>query len=179
MPDQQAVSVMVAEAVKERIIAGADSLTETEYTVRRSYLEWDLDLKGLEKSELSDGEMLTIDVVAHTTDQETELSSRDTNRFTVPIDIAVRRKFGENEKDKTTGRIKIKEIDRYVLLIQELHLMFTAKRLVQVDFPYSVWDGEKGGTRILANPDRDHLRELKQFTGIVRVFLRADVKLNG
>lgn len=178
MPEKQAIAVQVAEAVKARIIAGADKLTQTNYTVRRSYLEWDLDLKGMESSELSDTEMLLIDVVAHSTQQETELSARGKNRFTVPIDIAVRRKFGDNEKDKATGRIKIEEIDRYVLLIEELHLMFTAQSLAN-DFPYSVWDNDKGGTRILANPDRDHLREMKQFTGIVRVFLRADVNLNG
>lgn len=178
MPDKQAISVLVAEAVKDRIIAGADRLTETQYTVRRSYLEWDLDLKGLEHADLQDDEKLLIDVVAHSTLQETELSARGKNRFTVPVDIAVRRKFGELEKDRTTGRIKIEEIDRYVLLIEELHLMFTATSLAD-DFPYSVWDNDKGGTRIVVNPDRDHLREMKQFTGIVRVFLRADVGING
>lgn len=179
MPDKQAVSVQIAEAVKDRIIAGADALTERDYTVRRSYLEWDLDLVGLENDTQRADEKLSIDVVANSVSQETELSARRLNRFTVPIDIAARRKFGESDKDRATGRIKIEEIDRYVLLVEELHLMLTATKLVEANFPYEVWDNDKGGTRILVNPDRDHLRELKQFTGIVRVFLRADVKLNG
>jgi len=176
---KQAVAVRVAEAVKARIEAGADSLTERDYTVRRSYLEYDLDLNGLESAALADSEKLLIDVVAHSTLQESELTARNVVKFIVPVDIAVRRKFGDADHDRSTGRIKVEEIDRYVLLVEELHLMLTSARLVAVDFPYAVWDNDKGGTRIVVNPDRDHLRELRQFTGIVRVFLRVDEALNG
>lgn len=175
MMGETAVCVAIAEAVKDRI-ESATALTSREYTVRRSYLEWDLELKGLEKAELQEAEKLLIDVVAHSTDQQVELSARGVLRYTVPIDIAVRRKFGESEKDLATGRIKVEEIDKHVLLVEELHKMFTTYRLG--DFPYAVWDNEKGGTTILANPHRDHLRELRQFTGIVRVFLRSDVRLS-
>lgn len=177
MPESQAISVKVAEAVKARIIAGADSLTERDYTVRRSYLEWDLDLKGLENAELSDSEKLLIDVVAHETDLTTELAARGSFKFVVPVDIAIRRKFGEGEVDKSTGRIKLEEIDRYVLLVQEMAVMFSKYKLT--NFEFTVWDNTSDGMRILANPLRDHLREMRQFTGIVRVWLRADVSFNG
>lgn len=177
MPEKQAITVAVAEAVKARIIsAGPQSLTERYYTVRRSYLEWDLELKGLENAGLQEEEKTLVDVVSHTTLQQVELSSRGKGYFTVPIDIAIRRKFGDTEKDLETGRVKVEEIERYVLMVEELHRMFLAMSLAD-DFPYSVWDNDKGGTLILVNPDRDHLREMRQFTGIVRVFLRADVSI--
>jgi len=177
VPEKKAITVTVAEAVKDRIVSlGPMKLTERDYTVRRSYLEWDLELKGLDKAELQEEEKTLVDVVAHSTLQEVELSARGKGQFTVPVDIAIRHKFGEQQNDATTGRIKVEEIDRYVLMVEEMHRMCMATSLTD-DFPYSVWDNDKGGTRILVNPDRDHLREMRQYTGIVRVFLRADVSI--
>lgn len=172
----QAVSVAIAEEVRKRI-RSANTLSERDFTVTRSYLEWDLELKGLENAGLQEVDKLLIDVVAHTTEQQVELSARDVLRYTVPIDIAIRRKFGEDKKDQETGRIKVEEIDKLVLLTEEVHGLFIPARLTE--FPYHVWDNDKGGTQIVVNPHREHLRELRQFTSIVRTFLRADRNLNG
>jgi hypothetical protein len=171
-PTEQAVAVAIAEAVKGRIQT-ATELNHRDFTLRRSWLEWDLELKGLDDSNLADNERLHVDVVAHSTEQETEHVARGVVKYTVPVDIAVRRKYGQDQMDLDTGRIKVEEIDADVLFTQKLHLLFLPIRMG--DFPFSVWDSDKGGTKLLANPHRDLLREVGLFAGIVRVYLRADV----
>lgn len=166
-----AVAVQVAESVVA-MVENSVSLTTREFTARRSYLEWDLDLKGLDSPELSSDEKLLIDVVAHTTGQEIEPGDRGSVRFTIPVDIGVRKKFGDTELDQTTGRVKLEEIDGLVLLVEQIALLFVLQRLP--DELETVYDDNKGGVKILANPLRDHLREMNQFTGIVRVYLRVD-----
>ena len=82
-------------------------------------------------------------------------------------------KQNDDLKDKDT-RSK-RGIDGLVLLVQELHLMFTKQRLAETNL--AIWDAENGGTNILVNPDQKHLRENRQFTGLIRIFFRADAPL--
>lgn len=176
-----AIATQIAEQVKSRIdSARMGELTTNVFELQRSYAEWDLELTNMDRVELREEEKLFVDVVAHTTEQEIEVAARGGKaRFTVPIDIAIRRKFGTDKQDQETGRIKVDVIDGLVLLTQEIYLLFLQQRLSAQSFPYSVWDGEKGGVRIVACPITEHLRNLRQFTSIVRVFLRADVSIDG
>lgn len=172
MPDD-AVQVAVAKAVTAMIAANDFGVP---FTAERSYADWELKLDAMDLLELQqDIDKLRVDVVAHTTQQRTELTSRGIVKYIVPVDIAVRRKFGTDKQNDETGRIKIEEIDQLVKLVEDIHLLFTPQRLTEFD--YAVWDGEDGGTSIVVNPDQKLLREKRQFTGIVRIFFRADVKL--
>lgn len=173
-----AVLVTVAKAVTSRIAAAVaeGEFGTAVFTPERTYADWDLELTNIDALDLRDSDKLHVDVVSHTTQQATQLSSRGTIQYTVPVDIAVRRKFGTDKTSDDTGRVAVEEIDKLMLLVQQLHVLFTAQRLVQ-DFEHAVWDNAAGGTNIVAAPVRQHLRELRQFTGIIRIFFRVDVKL--
>lgn len=173
-----AVATQIAEQVYNRLYnAQNGELVVDQFDLERSYAEWDLDLTNIDRAELRDEEKLFVDVVAHTTEQQVEANTRGGSvRFTVPIDIAIRRKFGQDKQDPTTGRIAIEHIDQLVLLTQQIYLLFLQQRLSTTNFPYTVWDAEKGGTSIVVCPIKDHLRNMRQFTSIVRTYLRADAK---
>ena len=169
------IAAAVAQAVVDKIQASA---LEHDFTPERSYADWELKLENMDLLDLRDIDKLHVDVVAHTTQQQQDVSARGMARFIQPVDIAVRRKFGQDKQKEDTGRIKIEEIDALVLLVQQLCLMFTQVLLDVTDYPGAVWDSENGGTSILYNPDQKTLREKRQFTGLIRIFFRVDAPLN-
>lgn len=138
--------------------------------VDRNYGLWELDLKE-GQFEVEDATRKHIDVVSHRTEVESELSSQFAMKFEVPIDFAVRQKLGQAEQDIATGRINVEDVDRLMGDVQRLQLLFVQqddKRLP--GFPEVSWQSVK----VVAAPHQ-HLRELRQFTGIVRVVFRADL----
>lgn len=142
--------------------------------IARSYAEWDLQLSNANDLELTDSSELHIDVVIHTTEQELEIVSRGKVQFGIPIDIAVRQKLSSTEQDASTGVLNKEEVDRLVKVTQDLSVMFAGQRLATFDC--ATWDAEKG-TKIVVCPMRQHLRELRQFTGIVRVHFLASLTI--
>lgn len=155
-----AVSVDTAEKVTEMIRAA--DLSINGLVVERSYADWSLELEGL------DAETTRVDVVAHTAEQATDLAARGSLRYRIPVDIAVRKKFPASAQDDRSGRITNDAIDPLVKLVEEIHELFTPNRLT--DYLKAVWQD----TTIVVSPDRDALREHRQFTGIVRVLFWVD-----
>jgi hypothetical protein len=156
MPD--AISVAVAKEVTA-MLAAAD--LSQDFEPERSYADWQLELKS--------AGTLRVDVVAVTTKQEVELAARGGAKFyTIPVDIAVRQKFGQAAQDEDTGRIEIATVDELVYLVQEIHELFLPNRLE--NFQAGVWQE----TKLIANPLHHHLQKLRQFTGIVRVTFKAE-----
>ncbi len=154
----QAVSVAIAQGVADQI--GQINFGDEPIEAERSYADWELGL--------TDAGELHVDVVAVTTEQKTELVARGARaRYTVPIDIAVRYRFGEQDQDDQSGRIDVAKIDGLVLLVEQIHEQFLPNRLTE--FTDAVWVE----TKILVCPLLKHLRELRQFTGIVRVTFEA------
>lgn len=158
-----AVVVAVAKSVEADLIAGTFS---QEFTPERSYADWEEPLE----TEAAEENRLLVDVVANTTEQTLVAATRGADpkiQYIVAVDIAVRRRFGQDKQDSDTGRVKIEEVDALCLLVQEIHEHFHLQR------------GSNAGVvhhepaRILVNPDREHLRKMKQFTGIVRLTLKA------
>jgi len=174
MPDPEASAVTIAKGVEAMIRAA--QFSQRDFTLERSYADWDVDLKDLDGLVMQEAEKLRVDVVAHTLEQSAKLSSRSTMQFVVPVDIAVRKKFGPDKQDSETGRIRIEELDALMLFLQELHTVFAPVRLT--DFKYAAWDEEAGGTKILAGPITGHLRESQQFTGLLRIYFRADLNIS-
>lgn len=163
-----AVSVRIAKQMTEHV-KGLEAASGA--IVERSYGEWEMDLKSPGNWGLQDANKLHIDVVAHTTEQAAELSSRTSLQFEVPVDIGVRQKLGIPEQDAASGLLNVEEIDRLVALTQAIHVGLTRQRLP--DFDCAVWLS----TRLMAAPITEHLRKLRQFTSIVRVTFRADVEI--
>lgn len=158
-----AVCVSIAEAVKEMLNAGTFS---QQFCAERSYADWDMELDG------EDAETLHVDVCGVTTKQEVELESRGSQSFTVPIDIAVRRRFKASEQDDRTGRVRVALVDALVELVEEIFCLFVPQRLT--NFESGVWQS----TQIVVNPNRLMLKNHREFQGIVRVTFRASKAVN-
>lgn len=152
-----AVAVAVAKAVTSQIDAATLSLA---FTPERSYADWELALE--------DADELHVDVVVVTTELATELSSRGRMKYTVPIDIGVRKRFVTAQQDDDTGRVELAEVDALMLLVEEIHELFASVSLT--DYTEATWQE----TKTLVAPLNKHLRENRQFTGIVRVTFRVD-----
>ena len=147
-----AVSVGVAQAVAAAL-AAAD--LSQDFTPERSYANWEL--------ELENADCLRVDVVAVIDKQTCVLFTRGKKRYTIPVDIAVRKRFAPNEQDDETGRIDIAELDALCLLTEEIHGLFMKESLD--GFDSAVWDR----TEISVSPVTDHLKKFRQFTSIVRI----------
>lgn len=161
----EAVEVSVAKGVVAQLAAANLSRPITPV---RSWADW---IAPLETDNTCKEDVLYVDVVPVATAQEVEASSRATLAYTVPIDIAVRRKFGPDWQDQETLRINVREVDAMMFLVQEIHELFTLARMQ--DFEAGTWLE----TKRLVAPHKPHLRDLRQFTGIVRVTFRVDRKL--
>lgn len=156
----EAVAVSIAKAVEVKI---RGTKFEQEFVLQRSYADWDLKLENLDQLEMKDSDKLHVDVVSHSSEQAVEHAARGKLRFTVPIDIAVRRKLGPDDQDSDTGRLKLLAIDELMELTQRMYELFAHQELN--GFP----EGTQEETTIEVAPFREHLRELRQFTSIVRV----------
>jgi hypothetical protein len=161
MPD--AVVTTVTKAVVAEL-AGA-SFSQA-FTPERSYADW---ARPLETDAVDIEDQLFVDVVGHQTEQVTQAVTRGSEpklKYVVQVDVAVRKKYGMNLQ--TAGRVKIEEVDSLCLLVQEIHEWFLLKRLPEETGV--VWNAP---ATVLLNPSRDHLKDMKQFTGIVRLSLAA------
>lgn len=165
--------VAVGKAVAE-FIAAADLSQKA--TVERSYADWDLKLESMDLLELQQNiDKLRIDVVVHSTLPKPVRISRGSVEFIIPVDIAVRRKFGADLKDDKSGRPRIEEVDKLIGLVEEITLLF--RRDNDRVFEFTIDEDTGDGVTILANPHPQHLREKQQFTGMVRMYVLAEVTL--
>lgn len=156
----EAIVVSIAKAVTQELAAAALS---KEIHPERSYADWS---QPLEREQVSDEERLYVDVVPQATGLQVGLETRGTTEHRIVVDIAVRQRFSQDKQDRDTGRVVIDEVDRLMLLVEEIYELFMPQRLTE--FEDAVWDPEQG-TRILVAPLKRHLYEMKQFTGIVRL----------
>lgn len=173
MPEAAAVSVAKAVESQIRTAMEADELA-TRFTLVRSYADWEFDAKTQDDLVLREEDKLRVDVVGHMTEQKVAMDARGGKVFLViPVDVAVRKRLGRDKQDDDTGLVELEPIDELMLLVQQLYLMFMQTRLT--DFAYAVWDGENGGVKILTAPDRRHLRDLRQFTGLLRIHFKVNL----
>lgn len=158
MPDAEQVTI--TEAVKVAIEAAELS---QEFTVERSYADWDL--------ELASNTDLRVDVVAVTTKQTAEPIARGpVIAYTVPVDVAVRKRFATESQDDE-GRIPNSLLDPLVYLVQEIHELFA---LAYLTGNVGKWAEPP---RILVCPNPRDLRQNKQFTAILRLTFRSERNL--
>lgn len=154
----QAIAVSVADELVAMLVTASATFSGGEILPVRSYADWELELP-----EASD---LLIDVAPVTTEQKAELASRSKMGFDVPVDIAVRRRFGQENQDEF-GRVALVEVDALMLLVEEILTAFAMQRMT--NFQAASWQE----TKILVAPIREHLHKHKQFSGIVRLTFRA------
>lgn len=155
-----AVLVDVCEAVKDELELGSFVFA---IEPERSYADWDEKLEDLDD--------LRVDVVPVGV-RLTQLDARGELIYQCEIDVGVRKRFSADDHDDATGRIERSEIDDLVLLVEQMHEYFVdadnnGRRLT--NYAAAVWQE----CSIRASYVREHLRELQQFTGIIRVTYEA------
>ena len=151
----------VAEAVAAELVNGPFSVP---FEVERSYADWEWPLDDTDQGGLR------VDVVP-VNNPATELETRGSVSYKVATDIVIRKKFAANEQEAGTGRIDIAEIDGLVRLVLEINAHFLKGRLDT--YSKAVWDE----TAIRAAYIGKHLREHRQFTGVVRVTFDVSTSL--
>ncbi len=145
-----AVLVDAAEAVKTGL--NSASLSQS-FRAERSYADWDM--------ELEDIDTLRVDVVpvAH---EDSDLADRGHIAYECAIDVGIRKRFSQDDQ-AMSGRVATDEVDALVLLVEDVVELFAGK--VLTDFTSGIWHEAE----VRASFNRAHLRELRQFTGIVRL----------
>jgi hypothetical protein len=149
----QSALVQTAQSIADELNAHTFTLR---FTAERSY-RTDLELEDLDT--------LHVDVVP--VNAPSELASREVISYDCSVDIAVRKKFEPKDHDKA-GEIDRDEIDRLMLLVQEVHEFLVRRRLTT--FEEAAW--QSTDIRLWYFPR--HLREFRQFTGLIRVVFRVN-----
>jgi hypothetical protein len=96
------------------------------------------------------------------------LAARGTKRYRCPIGIGLRKRFGQEDTDAETGLVIQSRVHELEDVLQAIEDLFTGKRLGD-DELNAAWVQ----TDYAANYSRAHLRENRQFTGIIRMTFDA------
>lgn len=160
-----AVFVEVADAIVEEIQNAADDNEfSVKLTVSRSWADANEELPDLGKAQ--------IDVVPFMPSGELE-----TDRlldYSHTVDVLIRRKFNENEIDLANGRASRAEIDKMVLLLQEVWELMSppnSGELTTASSYSAKWDPI--ASRIMSFNMRAQLKKLRQYTGLLRLGYRV------
>lgn len=154
-----AVLVLAAEAVLLAIQGHTFSLP---FEAERSYANWDL--------KLEDAAGLRVDVVP-VFNPNSEMDSRGSLKYELAVDVGVRKRLGLDAQAES-GQIDVEEIDRLVFLVEELHEFFLGRRLN--DESNAIWTA----VDIRAAYIPRHLKELRQFTGLIRLSFESSGRVS-
>jgi hypothetical protein len=167
----------IAQMMEARIKAG--SLSQRDFTCERSYGNWELKLEEIDDAlVLQEADKLFVHIVAHPSEQKINRITRGKETHSGPFDVCIRKKFGNNSNDLTTQRVKIEEVDSLILFVNEVRLLFVNHTLSGVVSATLDESQQEGGVAIVTLPDTEHLRDLRQFTAILRFHMRAEVQIN-
>ena len=128
----------------------------TTYEARRCY-SGALD----EQLQSADGDGVKVDVIVPEEYDEVVLDSRGSVARLVTIDVVIRRKFASQDNDASTGEVPGDQVAELVELGELLSLGATYARITGAES--AAWQ-ESDHAPIYR---RDHLREMRQFTGAV------------
>jgi hypothetical protein len=157
-----AVPILVADAITTEINSESVAIgLPTGITARRSYADWDENFEGLRTT--------AIDVVFAAANSSmgslVELESAGWLRYRPMVDIAIRKRFEQADRD-TDGRLLNASVDPCVTLLQSIHEHFVARRnsVVLDDLSEASWI--EGNVMSWVNQ-----RKLRQgmFEGVVRI----------
>jgi hypothetical protein len=157
-----AVPILLANEVVAVIntAAAADQFTPLEFAARRSYPDWDDDYK-----DLSD---LAVDVVFTASNSgQIELDSVSSLGSEPTIDVAVRKRFLQADRDESTGRLRNESVDPLVRLVEQIHELVAAERGAAIE----LGDGISANwmeSNVVSWVNQRMLRE-GLFEGVVRI----------
>jgi hypothetical protein len=161
-----AVPILLANEVVAVINTAetADQFDPLEFRARRSYADWDDDYKDLSG--------LAVDVVfSASSSGAIELDSVSSLRSQPTIDVAIRRRFLQSDRDESTGRLRNESVDPLVSLVEQIHELLAAER----DQSFDLGDGISANwmeANVVSWVNQRMLRE-GLFEGVIRI--RFDV----
>jgi len=156
-----AVPILLADAVATAINAAevADQFEPLEFVARRSYADWDE-----EYTDLSD---MAVDVVFTASNSGAiELDSASSLMSEPTIDVAIRKRFGQSDRDET-GRLKNESVDPFVSLVEQIHELFSGDRASDIDLGGGITANWTEGN-VVSWVNQRMLRE-GLFEGVVRL----------
>jgi hypothetical protein len=118
-----AVPILLADEVVAVINTAetADQFDPLEFRARRSYADWDDDYKDLQD--------LAVDVVFTASNSgQIELDSVSSLGSEPTIDVAIRKRFLQADRDESTGRLRNESVDPLVRLVEQIHELVAAER---------------------------------------------------
>ena len=153
-----ATLVSTAEAIKDFLNGQSFSM---KFDACRSYADWKATLEG-------EDEKLHVDVIVVRHD-DVELVDKTTIAYDNAIQVAVRRKFGQSEL--VNKRVRIESVDQHVELLEEVNKALCGGRIT--GFEDAIWTKSV----IEASYVPAHLKDAKQYTGLIRFTYKVDVDL--
>lgn len=168
------IPVLIGQGVEDRLKHA--TLEPRNYTVERSYGDWSYELEDLEGLQLQEEEKLRIDIVVQSSEVKVKRETRGMETYTVPVDVCVRKKFGDS--DKSGSRVKVESVDELVGLVYGIRREFRDCKLVNHGDAVLDETQQDGPIVILYCPVAEHLAEMRQFTGILRLFFVAHEQIN-
>lgn len=120
-----ALPILVADHVATSLntAAAAESFSLLGWRAERRYFDWDADYRDLKD--------LRVEVVFGTAQPKgtIALASQETLEYDVAIDIVIRKRFDQNDREETSeGRLRTEAVDPLVDLLQEIHEKFISER---------------------------------------------------
>lgn len=152
-----ALLVDVAEAVTALINAGDDAAAFTPTVTATNAFET--------KLSLTDSETLHCDVVPF--GMRHVLIARSQAQYDCDVDVGLRYVFGSSDTD-TDGTVKRASVETYIDLLEQINDYCTAKSRRALSGVKTVWRRSE-----MFPWDADHLREHRQYTGILRLTYTA------
>jgi hypothetical protein len=150
----------VAEALR-------DSLTDAPFTKEFVPVEsFDTDM------ELEDADTLRVDVVP--VSQEPKQSDRGAISWTNTLEIGVRFRFGNLDQEESDGKIRNRHMHEWIYFMQEISQYLYSNPKLPL-FPKAEL---LPTVVVIVTYSTKHLREWRQFTGIIRVEYRTETLLS-
>ena len=157
-----AVPILLANEVVAVIntAAAADQFAIGDIAARRSYPDWDDDYKDLQD--------LAVDVVFTASNSgQIELDSVSSLGSEPTIDVAVRKRFLQADRDESTGRLRNESVDPLVRLVEQINELVAAERYAVIE----LGDGISANwleSNVVSWVNQRMLRE-GLFEGVVRI----------
>ncbi len=132
-----------------------------------------LSFANVDDEELTDAddEAVQIDVIVPEEFDDVAIDTKATVVRQATFDVVIRRKFRTQDNDAATGEIDLDQVKELIELGEQLSLAATFERMS--DAANAAWINSDH------NPiyRRDHLRQLRQFTGVVAITFEIESDL--
>ena len=158
------VLIDVGEALVDTL--NAIDWSGTDFTARLSFA-------SVDDEELTDAddEAVQVDVIVPEEFDDVTLDTKATVVRQATFDVVIRRKFRTQDNDAATGQVDLEQVKELIELGEQLILAATFARM----------SGATNAAWIAADHNpiyrRDHLRQLRQFTGVVAITFEIESDL--